>query len=150
MKFSECVLWTMAKKLMYQNFDLGPQNFTKNFQKLSKMLKILNFFIFWARTFKFSECVLQIKTKISVEPEFWFRAPKFFKKFSKMAKVLKFFIFRARTFKFWDYIDFGILISYLLEFFGLEPPFLPHGPPKFKKVKFSISTQNLQNWWWNF
>ena len=49
------------------------------------------------------------------------------------------------TFKFSGYIDFGTLISYQLDFFCLGPPFLPHGPPKVKKVNFSLSTQSLQN-----
>ena len=41
----------MAENFKSRNFDLGPQNFTK---KIQKRVKILNFFIIRARTFKFS------------------------------------------------------------------------------------------------
>ena len=41
----------MAETLKSRIFNLGPQNFTKKFQK---RVKILNFFIIRARTFKFS------------------------------------------------------------------------------------------------
>ena len=50
-KLSECVPWTMAKILWEAELWFRAPKF---FIKFSKMAKILNFFIFWARTFKLS------------------------------------------------------------------------------------------------
>ena len=78
------------------------------------------------------------------------KGPKIFQKIFKNGKNFEFFHFSSQDLqilglhRFWDhdFISVGIFLVW-------SPPFLPHGPPKFKKVKFSFSTQSLQNWFVN-